>query len=58
MYIVRDIVLGAKQHLEENGYAQFVLARGGEHLAREAEKVYSRVEILSKKGYILLYLKP
>lgn len=58
MYIVKDIVLGAKQYLEENGFAQFVLARGGEHLAREAERVYSRVEILSKKGYILLYLKP
>lgn len=58
MQVVKDIVLGAAEHLKGGGHAQFVLARGGEHLAGEARKVYSHVEAVSKKGYILLYLKP
>jgi 16S rRNA (guanine1207-N2)-methyltransferase len=58
MKIVEDIVLGAREHLFRDGFAQFVLAKGGEYLAREARKTYSLVEAISKKGYILLYLKP
>lgn len=58
MKIVEDIVLGAREHLVKEGFAQFVLAKGGEYLAREAMKIYSYVETTSKKGYILLYLKP
>ena len=58
MKIVEDIVLGARDHLSRNGFAQFVLAKGGEYLEREARKTYSIVEATSKKGYILLYLKP
>ncbi|MEM1642346.1 MAG: methyltransferase [Desulfurococcaceae archaeon] len=58
MKIVEDIVLGAREHLEKNGFAQFVLAKGGEYLLREARKLYSHVESTSKKGYILLYLRP
>jgi len=58
MRVVEDIVLGAREHLVKEGFAQFVLAKGGEYLAREAMKIYSYVETTSKKGYILLYLKP
>jgi len=58
MKIVEDIVLGAREHLREKGLAQFVLAKGGEYLAREARKVYSRVETMSKKSYILMYVEP
>lgn len=58
MRIVEDIVLGAREYLRENGFAQFVLAKGGEYLTREARKKYSHVKSISKKGYILLYLKP
>jgi 16S rRNA m(2)G 1207 methyltransferase (EC 2.1.1.52) len=58
MKIVEDIVLGAREHLLKDGFAQFILAKGGEHLAREAKKTYSSVEAISRKGYILLYLKP
>jgi 16S rRNA G1207 methylase RsmC len=58
MKVVEDIVLGAREHLVRDGFAQFVLAKGGEYLAREARKVYGHVESMSKKGYILLYLKP
>ncbi|MEM0002331.1 MAG: methyltransferase [Desulfurococcaceae archaeon] len=58
MRIVEDIVLGARDHLAREGFAQFVIAKGGEYLAREAKKTYSTVEATSKKGYILLYLKP
>lgn len=58
MEIVEDIVLGAKEHLVEEGFAQFVIAKGGKHLAKKAREAYSHVEATSKKGYILLYLKP
>lgn len=58
MKVVEDIVLGARDHLTRDGFAQFVLAKGGEYLAREARKTYGYVETVSKKGYILLYLKP
>jgi 16S rRNA G1207 methylase RsmC len=58
MKIVEDIVLGARDHLSSSGFAQFVLAKGGEYLEREARKTYSIVEAASRKGYILLYLKP
>ncbi|MEM3926963.1 MAG: methyltransferase [Desulfurococcaceae archaeon] len=58
MKIVEDIVLGAKNYLVSNGFAQFVLAKGGEYLAKKAREIYSVVETMSKKGYILLYLKP
>jgi len=58
MKIVEDIVLEAKKHLDENGHAQFVLARGGEYLAQKAKQTYRIVKTMSKKGYILLYLKP
>jgi len=57
MNIVEDIVLGAKEHLVENGFAQFVLAKGGEYLARRAREIYRNVEITSKKGYIILYVE-
>lgn len=56
--IVEDIVLGARDYLTPNGFAQFVLAKAGKHLEREARRIYSVVEATSKKGYILLYLKP
>ncbi|MCY0868828.1 MAG: methyltransferase [Desulfurococcus sp.] len=58
MNIVEEIVLGAREHLTEDGFAQFVLARGGHSLANKARRVYSDVRVKSKKGYILLYLKP
>ncbi|ADV65448.1 class I SAM-dependent methyltransferase [Desulfurococcus mucosus] len=58
MRVVEEIVLGAKEHLAEEGFAQFVLARGGSHLAEKAKGKYRVVEAKSKKGYILLYLKP
>lgn len=58
MKVVEDIVLRAREHLELNGIAQFVLAKGGEYLAREARKTYSHVETFSKKGYTILVLKP
>ncbi|MEM4717885.1 MAG: methyltransferase [Desulfurococcaceae archaeon] len=58
MEVVEEIVLGALNHLKKNGFAQFILAKGGEQLAREAKKIYSYVEAVGKKGYILLYLKP
>lgn len=58
MNVVEKIVLEARNYLKSNGFAQFVLARGGEYLASKAKEKYSRVEIIRKKGYILLYLKP
>lgn len=58
MSIVEDIVLGAAEHLKPGGFAQFVLAKGGEALARKARSKYKIAEATSKKGYILLYLKP
>jgi 16S rRNA G1207 methylase RsmC len=57
MSIVEDIVLGAREHLVENGFAQFVLAKGGEYLASRAREVYRSVKTTSKKGYIILYVE-
>ncbi len=56
--IVEDIVLGARKHLVENGFAQFVLARGREYIVELVEKHYSIVKTMNKKGYTILYLKP
>jgi len=58
MDIVKEIVLNAKKYLTNNGIAQFVLARGGEYLSREASKIYSYVKVTRKKGYTILKLKP
>ena len=58
MDIVKEIVLNAKKYLTNNGIAQFVLARGGEYLFREASKVYRDVKIIRRKGYIILKLTP
>jgi len=57
MSIVEDIVLGAREHLVENGFAQFVLAKGGDYLAKRAKEIYRSVKITSKKGYIILYVE-
>ncbi|MET1159426.1 MAG: methyltransferase [Thermoprotei archaeon] len=56
--IVEDIILRAREYLVSDGWAQFVLARGGEYFTNKAREVYSIVESVSKKGYILLYVKP
>ncbi|MEM0045404.1 MAG: methyltransferase, partial [Desulfurococcaceae archaeon] len=32
MKVVEDIVLGAKEHLTKDGFAQFVIAKGGKYL--------------------------
>lgn len=58
MDIVEDIILNAYKHLKINGYAQFVLARGGEYIVEKANNKYNVVETIRKKGYILLYVKP
>ena len=58
MDIVKEIVMNAKKHLTNDGIAQFVLARGGDYLSREASKIYSYVEVIRKKGYTILKLKP
>jgi len=58
MRIVEEIVLGARDHLAPGGFAQFVLARGGEYLKRRAMEAYRVVEARGKKGYILLHLEP
>lgn len=56
--VVENIVLNAKEHLDKEGFAQFVLAKGGEYIVSKAKEKYSTVEYVSKKGYILLTLKP
>ena len=56
--IVEDIVLGARKYLLDKGWAQFVIAQGGRYLAEKARSLYKEVKVTSKKGYILLYLKP
>ena len=58
MKTVEDIVLSAKNYLTPSGFAQFVLAKGGEYLTTKSKQVYNTVETKRKKGYILLYLKP
>lgn len=58
MEIVEDIVLGSAERLKPGGHAQFVLAKGGYALIEKAKRLFSVVEAKSKKGYILLYLKP
>jgi len=55
--IVESIVLRAREHLVENGYAQFVLAKAGEYLAKKAREMYRHVKTTSKKGYIILYVE-
>lgn len=55
--VVEKIVLGAREYLVEGGHAEFVLARGGEHMAEKARTYYSVVRIRRKKGYTLLYLE-
>lgn len=57
MSIVENIVLEAGEHLVENGFAQFVLAKGGDYLAKRAREIYKNVKITSKKGYIILYVE-
>lgn len=58
MDMVEDIVLGSAKRLKPGGHAQFVLAKGGYALIEKARSAFSAVEARSKKGYILLYLKP
>jgi 16S rRNA G1207 methylase RsmC len=58
MSVVEKIVLNAANHLEPGGWAQFVLAKGGESILEKASKVYGRVEKISKKGYMIIYLEP
>lgn len=55
--VVEKIVLGAREYLVGGGHAEFVLARGGEHMAEKARAYYSVVRIRRKKGYTLLYLE-
>ncbi len=57
MNVVESIVLEAREHLAENGFAQFVLAKGGDYLTRKAKEVYRNVRSISKKGYIILYVE-
>ena len=56
--VVEDIIFGAKKHLVENGFAQFVLARGRQYIVEKAHKHYRRVETINKKGYTILYVEP
>jgi len=56
--VVEKIVIEARNHLKPNGFAQFVLARGGEYIIDKARKNYSYVEHVSRKGYILITVKP
>ncbi|WP_440060036.1 class I SAM-dependent methyltransferase [Thermogladius sp. 4427co] len=58
MDTVKKIVLGAVDYLDRGGWAQFVLAKGGDMIYNEARSIYSRVERVSKKGYTLLYVEP
>jgi len=58
MEVVERIVLGAVHHLKSGGWAQFVLAKGGERILSKARDVYKRVEKVSKKGYTLIYAEP
>lgn len=57
MSTVEAIILGAKEHLVSSGFAQFVLAKGGDYLAKKAREVYRNVKTTSKKGYIILYVE-
>jgi len=56
--VVEDIVLGAREHLDEKGFAQFVLARGRDYLVGKAREYYRHVEAINKKGYTILYVEP
>ncbi|ABN70147.1 methyltransferase small [Staphylothermus marinus F1] len=58
MYTVEKIVLEAINYLKPDGFAEFVLARGGEYLVEKARRIYRHVESIRKKGYIILKLKP
>jgi 16S rRNA G1207 methylase RsmC len=57
MSTVEAIVLEAKEHLVNSGFAEFVLAKGGDYLAKKAREVYRNVKTTSKKGYIILYVE-
>jgi 16S rRNA (guanine1207-N2)-methyltransferase len=57
MSTVEAIVLEAKEHLVSSGFAQFVLAKGGDYLTKKAKEVYRNVKTTSKKGYIILYVE-
>jgi len=56
--VVEDIILGAKKHLDKNGFAQFVIARGRQYLVEKAREHYSIVKTINKKGYTILYVEP
>lgn len=56
--VVEKIVIGAKNHLKSNGFAQFVIAKGDEYIISRARESYSYVEHISKKGYTLITVKP
>ncbi len=56
--VVEEIILGAKKHLDENGFAQFVIARGRQYLVEKAREHYSIVKTINKKGYTILYVEP
>ncbi|ADI32503.1 class I SAM-dependent methyltransferase [Staphylothermus hellenicus] len=58
MSTVEKIVLGAINYLKPDGFAEFVLARGGEYLVEKARGIYSYAKSIRKKGYIILKLKP
>lgn len=55
--VVERIVLDAKKHLKPNGFAQFVLAKGGEQILDKMRENYSYVEHVSRKGYTLITAK-
>ncbi len=56
--VVEDIILGAKKHLDKNGFAQFVIAKGRQYLVEKAREHYSTVKTINKKGYTILYVEP
>lgn len=56
--VVEDIVLNARKHLDRKGFAQFVIAQGGDYLVEKAKQNYSIVDVINKKGYTIMYLEP
>jgi 16S rRNA (guanine1207-N2)-methyltransferase len=55
--VVHDIVLGAIDHLNENGIIIVVIQKkqGAESLQKKMEEVYHNVSIIAKeKGYFIL----
>lgn len=57
--VVERIIVEGKKHLEEDGFIQLVLAKGGDYYAELARRTYSRIELIRKKGYTILtaYMK-